>query len=486
MKPATLLLPLAAQLLIAGCAPAGRRTTVPPAGDPHADHIASNLLPAVRVVGRTYLPATIAQRLSEYHVPAVSVAVIEDGRIAWARAWGMADVATGTAATPTTLFQAASMSKAVASSAALQLVQERTLALDEPVNEKLRSWRIPDNAFTRDHPVTLRELLTHTAGLTVSGFPGYAADAQLPTVIQVLDGAPPANTPAVLVDTTPGTRFSYSGGGITVMQLLLTDVTGKPFPVLMRDRVLHRAGMSVSTYEQPLPASRAAEAATGYQTGGAPIEGRYHTYPEMAAAGLWTTPSDLARWILVIQRSLAADKDALLSRTMATAMMTRGVGPWGLGVELIGAGDSLAFTHGAGNAGFRGQLAGFVGTRRGVVVMTNSDAGSRLVDEIIGAVAREYGWPGFAPRTIRPVATTAEGLRAYAGTYATQGGTQVRVTAEGTALWLILPWGERRELVPTGDEHVESPEGGSGRFIRAADGRVVAVVLGDDRLERVP
>lgn len=254
----------------------------------------------MRVAGRQYAPATIAERLHEYGVPAVSIAVIDGGSVAWARAYGTADMASGRAASTATLFQAASMSKPVASTAALQLVQEGVLALDAPVNKTLRSWRIPENAFTTGHAVTLRHLLSHTSGLTVSGFPGYTAGEPIPTVTQILDGAPPANTPPVRVNTTPGSQLKYSGGGMTVMQLLLTDVTGKDFPALMRERVLGPIGMHSSTWEQPLSDDRGRDAAAGHETNGAPVAGKYHVYPELAAAGLWTTPTDLAHWVLAI------------------------------------------------------------------------------------------------------------------------------------------------------------------------------------------
>lgn len=473
-----------ALILVAACAPE-RQSELAEAANRQADLVERDLLPAVRVAGRQYAPATIAERLREYRVPAVSVAVVDSGIVVWARAYGTADVASGRAVTSATLFQAASLSKAVAGTAALLMVQDGILALDAPVNETLRSWQIPDNSFTAGHPVTLRQLLTHTAGLTVSGFPGYVVGAPIPTVLQVLEGAPPANTPPVLVDTRPGSRFRYSGGGITVLQLLLTDVTGEDFPTLMRERVLDPIGMRSSTFEQPLSERRARDAATGHQTTRAPVEGNYHLYPETAAAGLWTTPTDLARWILAIQRSLAGENGALLSRVTATAMVTPGLGNWGLGVEMMGRGDSLAFTHSGGNAGFRSQLVGFVSTGRGAVVMTNSDAGSRLVNEIIHAIARAYGWPGFAPDTITPIRITPAALRAYAGTYELAGGHEVVVTVEGAALWLRLPWGERREMIPTGDDGFGSPEGGSGRFLRDRLGRVAAVVLGDDQLDRI-
>ena len=357
------------------------------------------------------------------------------------------------------------------------------LALDAPVNARLRTWRIPDNDFTRGRPVTLRHLLTHSAGLSVSGFPGYAAGVPVPTLVQVLDGEAPSNTPAVRVTAVPGTRFAYSGGGMTVMQLLLTDVSGRPFTQFMRERVLDPLGMRASTYEQPLPEARRLQAATGYARNGDPVAGRYHTYPEMAAAGLWSTPTDLARWILAIQASLAGAARPLLSRALASAMVSPGVDGRGLGVELKEEGGDLTFGHGGANAGFRGQFVGFARQRRGVVVMTNSDAGSRIATELVHAIAREHGWPGFEPRTITPVPTTPAGLGAYAGTYGA-GESKVQVTTDGVTLSLVLPWGERRELVPLGEDRVESPEGGTGTFSRDAGGRVIALTIGRDRLER--
>ncbi len=279
---------------------------------------------------------------------AVSVAVIDGGRVVWARAYGLADIASGRAATPATLFQAASMSKAVASTATLLLVQEGTLALDTPVNERLRSWRIPENAFTAGHPVTLRQLLTHTAGLTVPAFPGYAAGAPVPTLVQELDGTPPANTAAARVDTTPGVRFSYSGGGVSVMQLLLTDVTGKDFPTLMRERGLGPAGMRARPSSSPSPRRARTRRPPATWRRASRWKGGTTRIPRWRRQGLWTTASDLARWVLTIQRSLTGEHGGLLSRATATAMVTPGLGDWGLGVELTGSGDSLAFTHSGG------------------------------------------------------------------------------------------------------------------------------------------
>lgn len=336
---------------------------------------------------------TIEARMRALNVPAVSIAVVDSGRVVWAKAYGVIDASSLRPATAATRFQAASMSKPVASMAALRLVEDGTLALDSSVNSRLRSWKIPENDLTRKTPVTLRMLLTHTAGLTVHGFPGYAAGAAVPTVPQILDGKSPANTPAVRVDMAPGTRWRYSGGGMTVAQLLMSDVTTEAFPELVRRLVLAPANMTSSGYEQPLPDSVATFGAVAHRTNGTPIPGRWHTYPEMMAAGLWTTASDLGHFIIEMQNAYAG-QSRVLSQTMARAMLTPGLGSFGLGIQMRGEGDSVRFSHGGSNAGFRGEFVGYVTGGRGVVVLTNGDAGGRLVSEIISAVGREYSWPG--------------------------------------------------------------------------------------------
>ncbi len=195
--------------------------------------VEQGLVPAVRIKGRT-TARSVAERMKQDHVPGVTIAVINNYQVEWAKAYGMADAEAARPVTVDTLFQAASMSKPVTAMAALKLVEQGTLNLDVDVNKQLKSWQVPENEFTRQHPVDLRGLLSHTAGLTVHGFPGYKVGEPLPTVPQILDGIKPANTGAVRVNKLPGTGFRYSGGGTTIVQLLLTDVTGKPFAELMR------------------------------------------------------------------------------------------------------------------------------------------------------------------------------------------------------------------------------------------------------------
>src|SRR5215203_2156218 len=271
-------LSLAISLLLPLARPAAQDATPAPR---HA-RIERGLLPPVLIKG---MPAwSLEERLRYYKVPGVSVAVIRDFKVEWARGYGFKDAESREPVTERTLFQAGSISKPVAAMTILKKVEQGKLSLDEDVNAKLVSWKLPENELTAKKKVTLANLLSHTAGLTVHGFPGYAAGEKLPTVPQVLDGAPPANTEPVRVDLEPGTRFRYSGGGTTIAQLLLTDTERRPFPDIARETVLAPLGMTDSGYEQPLPAARARLAATGYRADGKPVEGKFHVYPEMAAA----------------------------------------------------------------------------------------------------------------------------------------------------------------------------------------------------------
>jgi CubicO group peptidase (beta-lactamase class C family) len=338
-------------------------------------------------------PQFLSERMAALDVPALSIAVFDEGRILWARAYGLRDRSSGAAVDTATLFQAASISKPVTSTALFQLVEEGVLALDEDVNKRLKSWKVPENGFTQDEKVTPRRIVSHMAGLTVHGFAGYSPHESLPTVQQILDGVPPANSSPVRVDATPGVRESYSGGGFTVLQLLMEEVSGRPFAALVRDLVLQPAGMSHSTFAQPLPLDLTDQAATGYDRDGEAVEGRYHVYPELAAAGLWTTPSDLARFMLAVGRSYRGEPNGLVEQSSARTMLSKVPGGSGQGFGLSGEGEAFRYRHNGGNAGFTCYAVAFTGTGRGAILMTNSDGGSQLMHEVARAISREYGWP---------------------------------------------------------------------------------------------
>jgi CubicO group peptidase (beta-lactamase class C family) len=372
----------------------------------------------------------LEERMAALHVPGVSVAVIHNGVIEWARGFGVASVG-GPAVTVDTLFQAGSISKPVAAMAALRLVQQGKLSLNADVNTELVSWKVPQaNALVEGGPVTLRELLTHTAGMTVHGFPGYAAGEQVPTLVQVLNGEKPANTGAIRVADTPGKKWNYSGGGFTIMQQMVVDVTKEPFAKVMHDTVLAPIGMTHSTYEQPLPDAMKAGAAVPYNGKGEAVKGGAHTYPEMAAAGLWTTASDVAKYAMENQRSLEGKANHVLSKEMTEQMMMPGIGNWGLGVQIGGAEGDRYFSHGGSNAGFEGQFVAYEKHGDGAVVMTNAQGGGRLAQELIQSIATEYGWPDFRPVVRTAVKVDPAVLAKYVGTYALSDSFSITYTIE--------------------------------------------------------
>jgi len=440
--------------------------------------VESGLLPAVMAKGEPAEGYSIAERMEHYNVPGVSVAVIYDGKIEWAKGYGVIEAGSEQAVDSETLFQAASISKPVAAMAALWLVQDGVLNLDEDVNLKLASWKIPENEFTANTKVTLRHLLSHTGGLTVHGFPGYAASAEVPTLVQILDGVEPANTDSIRVDTEPGTNWSYSGGGITVAQQLMLDVSGKPFPALMKEKVLEPLGMSRSTYEQPLPEALAGNAARAHGGDGAMIEGRWHTYPEMAAAGLWTTPSDLARFAIELQKSFAGESNKVLSQETVAEMLTEQMDGYGLGIGVGGEGEWMRFSHGGSNEGYQCYMGAYTSKGMGAAVMTNGNSGSDLAAEILRSLAREYGWPDFKPREIEPADVHPEVMELYAGRYQISSDYVLTVEVDNGVLFVISPDNQRSATLPeTGIKFVMIESAIPIEFTLDEEGNVTGAVI---------
>jgi len=387
----------------------------PPDVQAHIRTVENGLLKGVTIEGDPHPGHSLAERMAALHVPGVSIAVMHNGRLEWAKAYGEARA--GVPVNTETLFQAGSISKPLAAMAALRLVEQGKLALDADINTSLKSWKLPASDTAKGKAVTLRELLTHTGGLTIHGFPGYAADEPVPSVVQVLDGAPPANTKPVRNEAEPGLKWNYSGGGYTIMQLAMTDVTGRAFPALLHDTVLAPIGMTHSTYQQPLPANLQANAAAPFDSEGHLIKGGAHTYPEMAAAGLWTTPSDLVRYAMEVRQSLSGKANHVLSKAMTEQMLAPGLGHWGLGLEILGQPENPTFGHGGANEGFRNTFVAYTKSGDGVFVMTNGDNGGGLGQEITRTVAAEYHWPDFKPVMRRAVQVDAAILASYTGTY---------------------------------------------------------------------
>jgi len=360
---------------------------------------------------------SLPKRMAHYKVPGVSIALIENGEIAWLKTWGLKNAEEQTTLRPDTLFQAASISKQVAAFAALQLVDSGHLPLDQPINNFLKRWRLPENELTQQAPVTLAHLLSHTAGTTVHGFRGYAQSDVQPTVIQVLNGDDCAVSAPVIVDTLPGTQFRYSGGGTTIAQLAMEDVSGKPFAQILQEQVLDPSGMTKSTFANPLPAAFQQDSACGHLSDGEVVPGRWHNYPTQAAASLWCTPSDLARFSLAVLAAWRGEEGALLSKALVDQYLSEQLNAWGLGPRLfIQDGKTIGFHHGGANEGFRCNSVMFL-DGRGAVVMTNGDQGDPLVAEIMATLATIYDWPECQPKEQPWLPLAAEEHSQLSGTF---------------------------------------------------------------------
>lgn len=452
---------------------------------PDPARIVRELRPRVSIANRPDPAFSLEERMALHHVPGVSVAVIDDHRIVWSRGYGVRAAGEGTPVDTLTRFQAGSISKPVFASGAMKLVEDGVLSLDEDVNGYLASWTLPESRFDEDRLVTLRHLLSHTAGLTVHGFPGYGRDEPVPTVPQVLDGAGPANTEAVRSDTLPGARFSYSGGGYTVAQLAAADVTGEALPALMERLVLRPAGMDHSTFRNPPGEAHLRHAASGHEQWDTPVEGGFHVYPEMAAAGLWTTAPDLARWAIAVSRSYRGE-GGFLSRETAREMLAPqvempGDGPggeaaWGLGPALSGSGETLRFTHGGRNEGFVATVSMWPSTGRGLVVLTNG-VSNALLREIEGAFGTVYGLDVARRVEKRVLPVEAVPLDGLAGRYRLGGpgsGLVVEIRREASGLTVDAPGLVTDDLLPEApDVFFDRATGTTWRFERP-DGAVDA------------
>ncbi len=347
----------------------------------------------------------IAKEMEKAGVRGLSLAIIDGGKIVKVRGYGFTDADRATPVTPLTLFQAASTSKVLTAYGALRLVANNRLSLDEDVNTKLTSWKVPENQFTKDEKVTLRRLIAHMAGINISGFYGYPRGEPVPSLLNVLDGKPPANSAPIRVGCVPGTKTSYSGGGYAIIQQLVIDVSGQPFEEYMRDFVFSKLGMVSSTFEQ-LPPGKWDLAAHGY--GYAMPDGKsfphgempwkWNNYPEMAAAGLWTTAGDLALFVMDIQNTYAGRSSKVVTKDMVDKMLTLVPGSqWktmGLGLVLDKPGEPNAeFRFSGTNAGFQCGSFGTVRTGQGCVIMYNDRQGEMFPYQIMQFIAKEYAWP---------------------------------------------------------------------------------------------
>jgi CubicO group peptidase (beta-lactamase class C family) len=406
------------------------------AADEAIARIESRLVPRIVLRDRPEPPRTVGERMAHYRVPAVSLAFFDDQRILWTRQHGLLQAGGTRGIDASTLFQASSVTKMATAMAILRLVREGRLDLDGDVAPRLRAWRLPDTPFTAREKVTVRRLLSHSAGVTVHGFAGYGPREPLPVPVQVLSGSSPANNPPVTVDTVPGSAWRYSGGGYVLLQQLVEDATGEAFVDILQDALLTPAGMTCSRLVQPLPSALWENAARGHAADGAPLPGGAMTFPELAPAGLWSTPSDMARMAIALNAEHSGRADRLMGQALARQMLTIQSGDWGRGVDLTALPGELSFSHVGTNPGYQAYLIYAPGRRQGLALMTNGASQSGFFLEIVMAVAREYGWPGFTQTVRDTIAPPPATLDGYAGTWLADGAPPFTVLSEAGRLYV--------------------------------------------------
>lgn len=391
----------------------------------------------------------LAERMNKYNINGLSIAVINNHRVEWAKGYGFADVSEKRPVTEKTLFQAASISKSLNSIGILKLVRDNKIDLNSDINRYLISWKFPYDSISKNKVITLTHLLSHTGGLTVSGFPGYETGKPLPVLPQILDGRPPANTGPVRSFMEPGLKFIYSGGGITISQLIVMDVTNQPYDIFMKENVLYPLGMTNSSFTQPPASSAKKLLATGYRVSGKEIPGKYHIYPEQAAAGLWTNPTDLCKVIIDTQLSFEGESSKVLTQELTRLRLTTVAEDAGLGIFVNSrvTGSYKYFNHNGGNEGFCCTSIGCLNEGKGVVIMTNTDYNNNaILEEIANSVATVYKWKDYyIPEKAEVVDVPSSILDKYAGKYDMQGttitfkrsGNGLTVNSSGDVYWQV-------------------------------------------------
>ena len=399
--------------------------------------VETHLAPAVQVKDSVNF-WTLAQRMNYYNVPGLTIAVIHNYKIEWARGYGVKDKTTMQPVTTKTLFQAGSVSKSLNAMGILKLAQEKKIDLYADINNYLASWKFPYDSVAKGKKITIAELLSHTAGLTIHGFPGYGHNDSIPALPQILDGVRPANTAPVRSQFEPGLHYQYSGGGITISQLIVEDVTHQPYDVYMRDNVLRPLDMTMSSFAQPPLKTEEKYLATGYRKNGQEVDTKYHIYPEQAAAGLWTNPTDLGKYIIATQLSLEGKSNKVLSQKMTALRLTPYIDKYSaFGVFIEKHDDEKYFGHDGSDAGFTTTYKGSFDSGNGVVVMVNSDNGA-ILNEVVNSVASVYGWKDFYQPVVRTaIRLPGSLLKKYEGSYAAGNDTAI-ITAKADGIYLSL------------------------------------------------
>lgn len=393
----------------------------------------------------------ILDRMKHYNIPSVSLAVINNGKIEWSKAYGYADWTSGRKANVATVYQVASITKSIVGLAVVKLAEMGLLSLSQDIRLYLKTWKLPENQFTTGKTITLRNLLSHTAGLNVHGFMGYPADSPIPTINQILNGEKPANSEAVVALYPVNEHFEYSGGGYTVLRKVLDDAISSQFDSLLQKVVLKPLGMKSSSFQQPVTLSNRNYALASSEDMKIP-KGNYYVYPELAAGGMWSTASDIARFILQVQEMAKGQKGAFLTEVQAKEMLTPVLNQYALGFGIWEDEGETYFRHEGENYGFTSVYFGGLTNDKGLVILTNGfpPNGKPFIQELVNSIAITYNWKGiYHPVRKKLIPVTATELTQYEGTYNSRE-PEMKIVIRRTGNTLELTARRPEKMYPTG------------------------------------
>ena len=404
--------------------------------------IITNLRPKGVLPNQYGPPQNLSDRMALEQIPGLSIAVVSDGEIEWARGFGVKEYGQPTRITNETLFEAASITKTIFTVALMKLVSEGVLDLDEDVNSYLKSWRVPKNGNWQPI-ITLRQILSHTAGLNLHGVIGYARGDNIPTLVQILNGEPPSIQPPITVDGIPGLQNRYSTGGYAIAEQVVIDTTGRSVAELVCEIVLEPLEMVHSSMDEPLPSRFEKLMATGHTWSRQPIKGKWRAHT-LGVSRLRTTPTDLARLGIEFQRAWQGKPTKVISNASAMQILSPPIGSeWGLGLKVAGEDDSIRFWMTGSSFGFVAMWVFYRDIGKGAVVMNNFDWGDLFLYEVTRAIAGEYAWPDYSdslqPKDKSPVEASSEILNLYIGRYVTSDGKWFEVDVSNGHLILRPP-----------------------------------------------
>lgn len=417
--------------------------------------------------------SSIKDKMVEYKIPALSLAVINQGKIEWADIYQNANFHDQQNLDSTTIFQAASLSKPVTFLAALRMHSSRKIDLDKNIQDYLRDFVLPQGNQTVENPVTFRNIFSHTSGITPGGYQGYSRNVSMPSDFDILMGNEGVNTPAIEVITPPNKMLAYSGGGYTLAELALQDIFNDKFTNIMKEWILEPAGMTHSEFTQLLPASDSMRVAKGYTYSGDVVEGGWRNHPEQAAAGLWSNATDIAKFMIEIYNAYQG-KNSIFSQNDIESILNDEREGHVYGFILDRSDDDISITHYGGNAGYRTGMTISLSSGKGLVYLTNSDNGGALGNELLLSASQIFNWHHFKQTEVQRTHVKSDVLKGLSGSYKWNNQIDLTISYDENKgqISLFFPNGDEYKLVPIVSENLD--------FIHPNTGVQISFSIKDD------